>query len=58
MSTKIEWTGKTLGALVGCSRKSPGCAHCYAESNVRRFEGMHYQGRDHLEFGPEKARIY
>jgi protein gp37 len=29
MST-IQWTDETWNWLVGCSRTSPGCAHCYA----------------------------
>jgi protein gp37 len=27
----IEWTEKTWNPIVGCSKVSPGCAHCYAE---------------------------
>lgn len=30
MSTKIEWTEETWNPVVGCSRVSPGCDHCYA----------------------------
>jgi protein gp37 len=29
--TAIEWTEKTWNPVVGCSKVSPGCAHCYAE---------------------------
>lgn len=29
--TGIAWTDATAGVLVGCSRKSTGCEHCYAE---------------------------
>ena len=30
MSTGIEWTEETWNPLVGCSKVSPGCEHCYA----------------------------
>lgn len=29
--TPIEWTQRTWNPLVGCSKISPGCTHCYAE---------------------------
>lgn len=34
--TSIEWTDKTWNPLVGCSRVSPGCEHCYAETMAAR----------------------
>jgi protein gp37 len=30
-SSKIEWTDATWNPVVGCSKTSPGCEHCYAE---------------------------
>lgn len=35
--TQIEWTDATWNPVTGCSRVSPGCAHCYAERLERRF---------------------
>lgn len=35
--TRIEWTDKTWNPWVGCSKVSPGCSHCYAESWADRF---------------------
>src|SRR5262245_41114999 len=35
--TGIEWTGSTWNPVTGCSKVSPGCAHCYAETISRRF---------------------
>lgn len=35
-NTSIEWTDKTWGPVVGCTRKSPGCEHCYAEELAAR----------------------
>lgn len=39
----IEWTDATWNPLVGCSRVSPGCDHCYAVGVVHR--GMSPQHR-------------
>ena len=33
----IEWTEATWNPVTGCSKVSPGCAHCYAESLSHRF---------------------
>lgn len=38
--TKIEWTGATWNPVVGCSRASRGCDHCYAVGMTHRLEGM------------------
>lgn len=35
----IEWTDATWNPLVGCTKVSPGCEHCYAETLVNRFAG-------------------
>jgi protein gp37 len=34
--TKIEWTDKTWNPVVGCTKVSPGCDHCYAEKMAHR----------------------
>ena len=40
--TAIEWTDATWNPVTGCSKVSPGCAHCYAESQHRtRLDGRH-----------------
>jgi protein gp37 len=46
MSTKtsIEWTEQTWNPTVGCSKISPGCAHCYAEAMARRLQAMGMKG--------------
>jgi protein gp37 len=31
-NTKIEWTDHTFNPWIGCTKVSPGCAHCYAET--------------------------
>jgi DNA repair photolyase len=33
----IEWTEATWNPVTGCSKVSPGCAHCYAETISLRF---------------------
>jgi len=38
-ATGIEWTDTTWNPVSGCSKVSPGCAHCYAETFTRRFAG-------------------
>ena len=39
-TTKIEWTDKTWNPITGCTKKSAGCAHCYAEVMARRLQAM------------------
>jgi len=39
-TTKIEWTDKTWNPITGCTKKSAGCAHCYAEMMARRLKAM------------------
>ena len=36
----IEWTDATLNPVRGCTKISPGCLHCYAETFAERFRGV------------------
>ena len=46
--SKIEWTDATWNPVRGCTKVSPGCTHCYAETFAERFRGV----ADHpFEFG-------
>jgi protein gp37 len=36
-NSAIEWTDATWNPVTGCSKVSPGCAHCYAEKLSLRF---------------------
>ena len=36
--TAIEWTDATWNPVTGCTKTSPGCAHCYAEAVTLRFK--------------------
>jgi hypothetical protein len=35
--TAIEWTDSTWNPVMGCTKVSPGCKHCYAERLTERF---------------------
>ena len=37
--TTIEWTDATWNPVRGCTKISPGCKHCYAETFAERFRG-------------------
>ncbi len=39
-NSKIEWTDATWNPLRGCTKISPGCKHCYAETFAERFRGV------------------
>lgn len=39
-NSSIEWTEATWNPVTGCSKISPGCAHCYAERMAKRLKGM------------------
>jgi protein gp37 len=39
-NTAIQWTDATWNPVTGCSKVSPGCAHCYAETMARRLQAM------------------
>jgi protein gp37 len=53
-TTTISWTERTWNAAIGCSRVSPGCAHCYAErmaaTKFRRFTGGTVWGRSNPRY--------
>src|SRR5260370_20949661 len=56
-NSKIEWTDATWNPVRGCTKISPGCKHCYAETFAERFRGVkghpYEQGFD-LRLVPEK----
>ena len=57
LNSKIEWTDATWNPIRGCTKISPGCVHCYAETFAERFRGVpghpYEQGFD-LKLIPEK----
>lgn len=38
-NSHIEWTDHTFNPWEGCTKVSPGCVHCYAETRNSRFGG-------------------
>lgn len=57
LSSTIEWTDATWNPVRGCTKISPGCKNCYAETFAERFRGVkghpYEQGFD-LRLVPEK----
>jgi len=55
--SNIEWTDATWNPVRGCTKVSPGCANCYAETFAERWRGVkghpYEQGFD-LRLVPEK----
>lgn len=47
-NTGIEWTDHTFNPWWGCTKVSPGCAHCYAETWSLRY--------GHEIWGPQRSR--
>jgi protein gp37 len=38
--SSIEWTDATWNPVTGCTKVSPGCTHCYAETFAERWRGV------------------
>ncbi len=45
-NSKIEWTESVWNPVVGCSKVSQGCKHCYAERMAKRLVAMARAARD------------
>ena len=60
LGSKIEWTDATWNPVRGCTKISPGCAHCYASTLAERFRGVpghpFEQGFD-IKLIPEKLDV-
>lgn len=58
--SSIEWTDATWNPVTGCTKISPGCKHCYAQTFAERFRGVpghpFEQGFD-LRLWPERLRL-
>ncbi|MCX6143732.1 MAG: phage Gp37/Gp68 family protein [Ignavibacteriales bacterium] len=56
----IEWTDSTWNPVTGCTKTSPGCKHCYAETFAERFRGVvghpYEQGFD-LRLWPDRLEL-
>ena len=56
-TSKIEWTEQTWNPIVGCTKISAGCKHCYAETVVKRLQTMGTPGYENgfaLRLLPER----
>ena len=57
VNSKIEWTDATWNPVRGCTKISPGCAHCYACTFAERFRdvpGRPYEQGFDLRLVPDK----
>lgn len=55
--SSIEWTEHTWNPVTGCTKLSPGCKHCYAETMARRLKAMGAAGYENgfeLTLHPER----
>ena len=43
-ASRIEWTEMTWNPTVGCTKVSPGCKNCYAETMAKRLQGIGVAG--------------
>src|ERR1035437_3335183 len=58
-SSKIEWTEQTWNPVTGCSKISPGCKNCYAETMARRLKAMNASGYENgfkLTLHPDRLK--
>src|SRR5438105_1344279 len=56
----IEWTDATWNPVTGCTKVSPGCAHCYAETFAERWRGLPghpYEQGFELRLWPERLEV-
>ena len=55
----IEWTDATWNPVTGCTKVSPGCAHCYAETITLRFKrgGPFLPGKTNIRLHPDRLDI-
>jgi len=55
--SEIEWTEQTWNPVTGCTKISPGCKHCYAETMAKRLNAMGVRGYENgfnLTLVPER----
>ncbi|MFI7644101.1 DUF5131 family protein [Nonomuraea sp. NPDC049400] len=55
--TKIEWSDATWNPVTGCTKVSPGCDNCYAETFAERWRGTkghHFENGFDVQLRPER----
>lgn len=58
--SNIEWTEMTWNPVTGCTKVSPGCAHCYAETMAKRLKAMgvaRYQSGFSVRLQPDQVEL-
>jgi len=58
-ASKIEWTEQTWNPVTGCTKVSPGCKYCYAETMAKRLKAMGAPGYENgfeLSVLPERLQ--
>ena len=57
-NTAIEWTDITWNPVTGCTKVSPGCAHCYAEAITLRFKrgGPYLPGKTTIKLHRDRLK--
>jgi protein gp37 len=56
-NSKIEWTDASWNPVTGCSKVSPGCDNCYAETFAERWRGTpghYFEGGFDVQLRPDK----
>lgn len=59
-STSIEWTDSTWNPVTGCTKVSPGCDNCYAETFAERWRGTaghHFENGFDITLRPDRLRL-
>src|ERR1044071_2370363 len=59
-NSKIEWTDASWNCVTGCTKVSPGCDHCYAETFAERWRGIaghHFEQGFDVRLWPERLEI-
>lgn len=59
-TSSIEWTDSTWNPVTGCTKISPGCKHCYAETFAERWRGIrghHFEQGFDLRLWSERLKV-
>lgn len=59
-TSKIEWCDATWNCVTGCTKISPGCDHCYAETFAERWRGTpghHFEQGFDIRLRPERLTL-
>jgi len=59
-TSTIEWTDSSWNPVTGCTKVSPGCDHCYAETFAERFRGVpgnHFEQGFDLKLWPDRLTL-